>query len=147
MKIYILHIQYIHFFKLFSCFACKALLSIIVNTYPFYSFFFEVWLKIFSKDQPQTINGFYTVVAKMIRTVSMFKRFQFFFFLIGHCNTYKTNYCRNYQRWKTLLDRLKMMGRSLNLTLIEQIWGELENKLDRSIVHSKESLLLKLLQY
>jgi len=25
---------------------------------------------------------------------------------------------------------------------IEQVWGELENKLDRSIVHSKESLWL-----
>uniref|UniRef100_A0A4W6F418 Tc1-like transposase DDE domain-containing protein n=1 Tax=Lates calcarifer TaxID=8187 RepID=A0A4W6F418_LATCA len=28
--------------------------------------------------------------------------------------------------------------------LIEQIWGKLENKLDRSIVHSKESLWLEL---
>jgi len=33
---------------------------------------------------------------------------------------------------------------SLDLNPIEQIWGELENKLDRSIVHSKESLWLQL---
>ncbi len=33
---------------------------------------------------------------------------------------------------------------SLNLKPIEQIWGELENKLDGSIVHSKESLWLEL---
>ncbi len=33
---------------------------------------------------------------------------------------------------------------SPDLNLIEQIWGELENKLDRSIVHSKESLWLEL---
>ncbi len=83
----------------------------------------------------------------MIRTVSMFKRFQFFFFELAIAIPIKQTIAGIYLRWKTLLDRLKMMGRSLNLTLIEQIWGELENKLDRSIVHSKESLLLKLLQY
>ncbi len=33
---------------------------------------------------------------------------------------------------------------SPDLNSIEQIWGELENKLDRSILHSKESLWLKL---
>ncbi len=33
---------------------------------------------------------------------------------------------------------------SPDLKPIEQIWGELENKLDRSIVHSKESLWLEL---
>ncbi len=33
---------------------------------------------------------------------------------------------------------------SLDLNPIELIWGELENKLDRSIVHSKESLWLEL---
>ncbi len=33
---------------------------------------------------------------------------------------------------------------SPDLNLIEQIWGELENKLDRSIVHSKESFRLEL---
>ncbi len=33
---------------------------------------------------------------------------------------------------------------SPDLNPIEQIWGELETKLDRSIVHSKESLWLEL---
>ncbi len=32
---------------------------------------------------------------------------------------------------------------SPDLNPIEQIWGKLENKLDRSIVHSKESLWLE----
>ncbi len=42
---------------------------------------------------------------------------------------------------------LKMMDwppQSLDLNPTEQIWGELENKLDRSILHSKESLWLEL---
>ncbi len=33
---------------------------------------------------------------------------------------------------------------SPDINPIEQIWGELENKLDRSIVYSKESLWLEL---
>ncbi len=33
---------------------------------------------------------------------------------------------------------------SLDLNPIEQIWGELENNLDRSIVHSREILRLEL---
>lgn len=32
-----------------------------------------------------------------------------------------------------------MPPQSLDFNLIEQIWGKLENKVDRSIVHSKES--------
>ncbi len=35
-------------------------------------------------------------------------------------------------------------SKTLDLDPIKQIWGELENKLDRSIVHSKESLWLEL---
>uniref|UniRef100_A0A673GJ32 Tc1-like transposase DDE domain-containing protein n=1 Tax=Sinocyclocheilus rhinocerous TaxID=307959 RepID=A0A673GJ32_9TELE len=34
--------------------------------------------------------------------------------------------------------------KSPDLNPIEQIWGELENKLDRSIVHSKECLWFEL---
>ncbi len=59
----------------------------------------------------------------------------------------KTNYFRNYLRWKESAGTLKMMDwppQSLDLNPIELIWGELENKLDRSIVHSKESLWLEL---
>ncbi len=42
---------------------------------------------------------------------------------------------------RNLLDR---PIQSPDLNTIEQIWGELENKLDRSIVHSKESFWLEL---
>ena len=35
-------------------------------------------------------------------------------------------------------------SQSPDLNPIDQIWGELENKLDRYIVHSKESLWLEL---
>ncbi len=35
-------------------------------------------------------------------------------------------------------------NQSRDLNPIEQIWGELENKLDSSIVHSEESLCLEL---
>ncbi len=35
-------------------------------------------------------------------------------------------------------------SQSPDLNPIEQIWGELENKLDRSFVHSNESLWLEL---
>ncbi len=63
---------------------------------------------------------------------------------IGH-NTRKTNYCWNYLRRKESAGTLKMMDwPSPDLNPIEQIWGELKNKLDRSIVHSKESLWLEL---
>ena len=60
---------------------------------------------------------------------------------------HSSNYCRNYLRQKESAGTLKMMDwppESPDLNPIEQIWGELENKLDRSIVHSKESLWLEL---
>ncbi len=69
------------------------------------------------------------------------------FYWIGHYNTHKTNYCRNYLRWKESAGTLKTMDwtpQSPDLNPIEQTWGELENKLDRSVVHSKESLWLEL---
>ena len=64
------------------------------------------------------------------------------YFPRGH----SSNYCRNYLRQKESAETLKMMDwppQSTDLNPIEQIWGELENKLDRSIVHSKESLWLE----
>ena len=60
---------------------------------------------------------------------------------------HSSNYCQNYLRQKESAGTLKMMDwppQSTDLNPIEQIWGELENKLDRSIVHSKESLWLEL---
>uniref|UniRef100_A0A8C1P7P1 Tc1-like transposase DDE domain-containing protein n=1 Tax=Cyprinus carpio TaxID=7962 RepID=A0A8C1P7P1_CYPCA len=57
------------------------------------------------------------------------------------------------QWWPKLLENLESAGtlkimdcppQSPDLYPIEHIWGELENKLDRSIVHSKESLWLEL---
>ena len=60
---------------------------------------------------------------------------------------HSSTFCRNYLRQKESAGTLKMMDwppQSLDLNPIEQIWGELENKLDRSIVHSKESLWLEL---
>ena len=60
---------------------------------------------------------------------------------------HSSKYCRNYLRQKESAGTLKMMDwppQSPDLNPIEQIWGELENKLDRSIVHSKESLWLEL---
>ncbi len=66
---------------------------------------------------------------------------------IGHCNTHKTNYCPNYLRRKESAGTMKMMDlppQSLDLKNIEQIWSELENKLYRSIVHSKERLWVEL---
>ena len=59
---------------------------------------------------------------------------------------HSSNYCQNYLRQKESAGTLKMMDwppQSTDLNPIEQIWGELENKLDRSIVHSKESLWLE----
>lgn len=60
---------------------------------------------------------------------------------------HSSNYCRNYLRQKESAETLKIMDwppQSPDLNPIEQIWGSLENKLDRSIVHSKESLWLEL---
>lgn len=60
---------------------------------------------------------------------------------------HSSHYCQNYLRQKESAGTLKMMDwppQSTDLNPIEQIWGELENKLDRSIVHSKESLWLEL---
>ena len=60
---------------------------------------------------------------------------------------HSSNYCRNYLRQKESAGTLKMIdwpSQSPDLKPIKQIWGELENKLDRSIVHSKESLWLEL---
>ena len=60
---------------------------------------------------------------------------------------HSSNDCWNYLRQKESAGALKMMDwppQSPDLNPIEQIWGELENKLDRSIVHSKESLWLEL---
>ena len=54
-----------------------------------------------------------------------------------------SNYCRNYLRRKEASGALKMMEwppQSPDLNPIEQIWGVLEDKLDRSKVHSKETL-------
>lgn len=60
---------------------------------------------------------------------------------------HSSNYCQNYLRHKDSAGTLEMMDwppQSPDLNPIEQIWGDLENKLDRSIVHSKESLWLEL---
>src|SRR4029434_1826942 len=57
---------------------------------------------------------------------------------------HSSNYCQNYLRQKESAGTLKMMDwppQSTDLNPIEQIWGELENKLDRSFVHSKEKPL------
>lgn len=60
---------------------------------------------------------------------------------------HSSNHCRNYLRQKESAETLKMMDwppQSTDLNPIEQIWDELENKLDRSIVKLKESFWLEL---
>ena len=52
--------------------------------------------------------------------------------------------CQVDQRDKDTLKMMDWPPQSPDLNPIEQIWAELENKLDRSIVHSKESLWLEL---
>ncbi len=83
---------------------------------------------------------------KLLEHLSYLRGFSCFCW-IGHYNTHKTNYCWNYLRRKESTGILKMMDwppQRPDLNPIEQIWAELENKLDRSIVQSKESLWLEL---
>ncbi len=61
---------------------------------------------------------------------------------IGHYITIKQTIAGTTCDWRHLLKHWKLESR--DLSPIEQIWGELENKLDRSIVHSKDSLWLEL---
>ncbi len=52
------------------------------------------------------IYSIYTVMAKIVRTLGIFKRFVVFCW-IGYYNTHKTNYCRNYLRWKESAEHWK----------------------------------------
>lgn len=66
-------------------------------------------------------------------------------FIFQEENETFTNYCLNDLRQNESAGTLKMMDwPPQSPDPIEHIWGELENKLDRSIVHSKESLRLEL---